>query len=273
MCDNKKTPLPLTIEPAVACDLDDLATDVPCEEYDKETALERMAANAEAMADISRRLYAENKRSVLLVLQGVDAAGKDSTIRTVTRGMNPRSLVVHSFKVPSDEEIDHDFLWRIHARVPSRGEIGIFNRSHYEDVLVVRVHDLSPGTDWPRRFRQINDFEKMLAEEGTVIVKCYLHISRDEQRERLQARMDNPDDHWKVNLRDLEERKLWDKYRAAYNDAITHTNTSHAPWYIIPADRKWYRTLIVSELLLGTLRDMDPQYPAAEQDYGGIVVG
>jgi PPK2 family polyphosphate:nucleotide phosphotransferase len=254
------------------CELDQINSTADSGKYDKDSAYKKIAKNARTMEEISRRLYAENQRSVLLILQGMDAAGKDSTVRTVTRGMNPLSLVVHSFKVPSDEERDHDFLWRIHQHAPRRGNIAIFNRSQYEDVLVVRVHDLAPETDWQQRYAQINDFERLLTETGTTILKCYLHISKDVQRKRLQARIDDPDSHWKVNLRDHEERTFWNQYRSAYNDAITRCNTEYAPWYIVPADRKWYRKLVVSELLLSTLQTMDPKYPRSKENYSGIVV-
>lgn len=265
-------PKPIVLEPGAACDLDSIPARVDCEGYDKESAYDKIARNVIEMEEISRRLFAENRRSILLLLQGMDAAGKDSTVRSVTRGMNPRSLVVHSFGVPSAEELDHDFLWRIHPHVPRKGNIAVFNRSHYEDVLVVRVHDLWDKQDWHMRYRQINDFERMLVENGTTILKCYLHITKDEQRERLQDRIDDPDSHWKVNLRDHREREYWDEYRKAFNDALTHCNTKHAPWYIVPADRKWYRKLVISELMLETLRSMNPQYPPPESDYSGIVV-
>ncbi len=263
---------PFVIPPGETCELDQIPTRVETDDFTKKTAYEHIENNAKAMADHARRLYAENRRSLLLVLQGMDAAGKDGTIRTVMRGVNPRSCQVHSFKKPSEEELDHDFLWRIHKRVPRKGNIGIFNRSHYEDVLVVRVRQLAPQSVWQQRYEQINQFEKLLADTGTVIVKCYLHISRDEQRERLQARIDDPDAHWKVNLGDLEERELWNEYRQAYNTAIARCNTSYAPWHIIPADRKWYRSLVVSELIRNTLDKMDPQYPDTAKDYRGIVV-
>lgn len=265
-------PEPITLAPGARCDLDQIPTRVDTVGFDKKSAYRRIARNAETMAGLTRRLYAENRRSVLLVLQGMDAAGKDSTIRTVTRGLNPRSLLVHSFKKPGIEELDHDFLWRIHYRAPRKGNIAIFNRSQYEDVLVVRVHDLAPGQDWQERFDQINQFERLLSETGTTILKCYLHISRDEQRARLQARIDDPEAHWKFNPADLEERKLWDRYRHAYNEAITHCNTEHAPWYIIPADRKWYRKLVVSELLFSALQQIDPQIPLPQADFRGLVV-
>ena len=266
-------PKPITLQPGEVCNLDQIPSRiVDTGEYDKKSAYKKIADNAEQMALLARKLYAENRRSLLIVLQAMDAAGKDSTVRTVTRGMNPRSCQVHSFKKPSEEELDHDFLWRIHKVVPRKGNVAIFNRSHYEDVLVVRVHDLVPTDVWSQRYEQINHFERILNQNGTTIIKCYLHISEDEQRERLQARMDDPDAHWKVNLGDLEERKLWSSYRKAFNDAITKCNTDHAPWYIIPADRKWYRNLVVSELIKSTLEQMDPRYPQAEQDYRGIIV-
>lgn len=265
-------PLPFTIKPGEVCDLSSIASRVETDEYNKKSAYEQIAENTEVTADLARRLYAEDKRSLLVVLQGMDAAGKDGSVRAVMRGINPRSCQVHSFVKPSEEELDHDFLWRIHKRVPRKGNIGIFNRSHYEDVLVVRVHELVPKSVWQKRYDQINDFERMLSENGTVILKCYLHISYEEQRERLQARMDNPDAHWKVNLGDLDERKRWDDYRAAFNDALTKCNTDHAPWHIVPCDRKWYRSLAISNLIRRTLETMDPQYPKAAQDYRGITV-
>ena len=265
-------PLPCVLSPGTNCNLDEIPSYISDSEYDKASSKRRVKENAEVMADCARRLYAENRRSILLVLQGMDAAGKDGTIRTVMRGVNPRSCQVVSFKVPSDEEADHDFLWRIHKAVPRKGNIGIFNRSHYEDVLVVRVHELVPADVWQTRYEKIKAFEKILTESGTTILKCYLHISRDEQRERLQARVDNPSAHWKFKMRDLEERKLWPQYQEAYEDAITKCNTQYAPWHIIPSDRKWYRSLVVSELMRSTLETMDPQFPKSDTDFAGLVV-
>ena len=233
---------------------------------------ETLKKNAEKMAAIARRLYAENKRSILLVLQGMDTAGKDSTIRNTMRGVNPRSCQVVSFKKPSEEELDHDFLWRIHKSVPRKGNIGIFNRSHYEDVLVVRVHNLVPEEIWSRRYEQINEFEKILTENGTTIIKCYLHISKEEQRERLQQRLDIPEKRWKFNIGDLAERKLWNEYQKAYDAALEKCNTSHAPWYIIPSDRRWVRNLTVSQLLLSKMEQLDPQFPDPKSEYGDLVV-
>jgi len=238
----------------------------------KKTSRDQLKKNAVALADLGYRLYAENRRSLLLVLQGMDTAGKDGTIRNVMRGLNPQSCQVTSFKRPSEEELDHDFLWRVHLAVPRRGNIGIFNRSQYEDVLVVRVHHLVPEATWSRRYDLINSFEKLLTEGDMVILKCFLHVSKEEQRERLQARLDEPNKRWKFNKGDLDERKLWDNYQRAYEAALTHCNTEHAPWHIIPSDRKWYRNLAVSNLLLQTLTKMDPQYPPEEDGLAGIDV-
>jgi PPK2 family polyphosphate:nucleotide phosphotransferase len=202
----------------------------------------------------------------------MDTAGKDGTIRTVMSGVNPQSFQITSFKTPSSVELDHDFLWRIHHAVPRRGEIGIFNRSHYEDVLIVRVHNLVPEKEWRSRYDRINEFEELLVDGGVTIVKCFLHISKDEQRERLQARLDNPNKRWKFNMGDLDERKLWDEYQRAYEDALTHCNTDHAPWHIIPADRKWYRNLVVSKILRETLEKLNPQFPVPATNLDGIVV-
>lgn len=241
-------------------------------EWDKKSAAERIEENTKRSSELVHRLYAENRRAVLLVLQGMDTAGKDGTIRSVTTGINPQSFQITSFKRPSDLELDHDFLWRVHRAVPRRGNIGVFNRSHYEDVLVVRVHGLVPETEWRKRYSRINEFEQTLVESGTTILKCYLHISHEEQRERLQKRLDNPHKRWKFSHADLAERKLWPNYQAAYEDALANCNTPNAPWNVIPSDRKWYRNLVVSELLKNTLEKMAPQFPPAEAGLEGIVV-
>ncbi len=269
---DKRLTKPFTLKPGETCDLDKIASRVDTDQYDKKSAYKKIAQNAEQIALLTRKLYAEKKRSVLLVLQAMDAAGKDSTVRVVFKGVNPQYFRIACFKKPSSEELAQDFLWRIHKKAPPKGHFGIFNRSHYEDVLVVRVHNLQPEPVWQARYQQINEFENLLSENGIKIIKCYIHISKDEQRERLQARMDDPDAHWKVNLGDLDERALWSDYRAAYNDAITNCNTQWAPWHIIPADRKWYRCLVISELVLNTLREMAPEYPQADQDYRGMKV-
>jgi PPK2 family polyphosphate:nucleotide phosphotransferase len=195
------------------------------------------------------------------VLQGIDASGKDGAIRHVMTAFNPQGCYVASFKVPTAEEAAHDFLWRVHKRVPGKGEIGIFNRSHYEEVLIVRVHELVPEQVWSGRYELIRDFEKALTETGTRIVKFFLHIDRDEQRERLQERLEDPRKRWKFSLGDLEERKYWDDYMAAYEDALSKTSTADAPWYVIPANRNWFRDLAISSILADTLGELKPAYP------------
>jgi PPK2 family polyphosphate:nucleotide phosphotransferase len=229
--------------------------------YDRATAAPLLAREIERLASLQDRLWAESKHAVLVVLQGIDAAGKDGTINKVMEAFNPQGCVVSSFKVPTPEEFGHDYLWRIHQRTPRKGEIGIFNRSHYEDVLVVRVHDLVPRSVWSKRFDQINDFERLLAASGTTIVKFFLTIDRDEQRARFQARYDDPTRRWKFSMGDLAERKLWDKYQVAFDDAISKTSTDIAPWYVIPANRKWFRNLAVASILADTMADLKPAYP------------
>jgi PPK2 family polyphosphate:nucleotide phosphotransferase len=238
----------------------------------RKDAQEELDANIEALAELGYRLYAEDRRSLLLVLQGMDTSGKDGTIRHVTKGFNPQSCQVTSFKQPSIEEIDHDFLWRIARALPRRGNIGIFNRSHYEDVLIVRVHNLVPKAEWKTRYERINQFESLAAQGGTTLVKIFLHIGKNEQRKRLQARLDDPQKRWKFSKADLAEREYWNDYQKAYNEALTRCNTEHAPWHIVPADKKWYRNLVVSRILRKTLEKLDPQYPPAEEGLDGLVV-
>ena len=238
----------------------------------KKRARAELDENIVALADLGYRLYAENRRSLLLVLQGMDTAGKDGTIRHVMRGFNPQSCRVTSFKQPGVEELAHDFLWRISRAVPRKGSVGIFNRSHYEDVLVVRVHDLVPKKEWQSRYERINLFERMLADGRTTIVKVFLHISKEEQRRRLQSRLDNPDKRWKFSRADLQERGYWDDYQRAYEAALSRCNTKHAPWYVVPANHKWYRNLVISRILRKTLEKMAPQYPPAEKGLDQIVV-
>ena len=233
--------------------------------WKKAGAEEETAKQLDRLTDLQDRLWAEGRRKVLVVLQGIDAAGKDGTIRRVMTAFNPQGCVVASFKVPTPEELAHDFLWRIHRRVPGSGEIGIFNRSHYEDVLVVRVHELVPKAVWSKRYRLIRDFERHLTNTGTTIVKFFLYIDRDEQRQRFQERFDDPKKRWKFSLGDLAERKLWDKYIAAYEDALSETSTDNAPWYVIPANRNWLRNLAVASILADTIDDLKPQYPAPEE--------
>jgi PPK2 family polyphosphate:nucleotide phosphotransferase len=221
---------------------------------------------------LQQRLAAEGERSVLLVLQAMDAAGKDGTVRSITSGMNPAGVRVTSFKAPGGPEVAHDYLWRIHAALPAKGEIGIFNRSHYEDVLVVRVKGLQPKAVWSKRYRHIAEFERMLSDEGTRVVKCFLHVSKDEQRKRLQERVDDPEKRWKFRLGDLEDRQLWAKYQRAYEHAIEHTTTRWAPWYVVPADHNWARNLCVAKILLRTLEEMNPKVPHPRESLEGVVV-
>jgi PPK2 family polyphosphate:nucleotide phosphotransferase len=223
------------------------------------------------LAELQELLYAENKHRLLIVLQAMDTAGKDGTIRRVFTGVNPQGVRVASFKVPTPEELAHDYLWRIHKQVPGKGEIVIFNRSHYEDVLIVRVHNLVPPEVWAKRYQHINDFERLLADTGTTILKFFLNIDLDEQKKRLQSRLDNPDKHWKFNIGDLAERKRWPEYMQAYQDALQKTSTDYAPWYIIPANRKWYRDLVISRIIVETLEGLNMQYPPSG-DLDGIVI-
>ena len=227
----------------------------------KDDALRVCAKNAEAIDELAFRLSVEGKRAILILLQGMDSAGKDGVVRHVIHAVNPQSCAVHSFKVPSDEERSHDFLWRHHMRVPPAGWIGIHVRSHYEAVLVERVRKLAPREVWAERYELINAFEETLVKAGVVILKFFLHISRAEQRERLLARRNDPAKQWKLSVSDITERKRWDEYWAAYDDALTRCNTAHAPWHIIPADRKWHRDLLIDRTLLKTLKGLDPQFP------------
>ncbi len=206
-------------------------------------------------------LYAQRKRAVLVVLQGLDAAGKDGTIRHVMSGVNPQGCAVTSFKVPSPEEAAHDFLWRVHKAVPGFGDIGIFNRSHYEDVLIVRVHNLVPKEVWSRRYDEINRFEEILHENNVKILKFYLHISKDEQKKRLLERLDDPNKRWKISQADFNERLFWDAYQKAYEDVLTKCTTQEAPWYIIPADKKWFRNLAISYVIAETMERMHLKFP------------
>ena len=223
------------------------------------------------LAELQNRLWAEAERSLLVVLQGMDAAGKDGTIKHVFDGLNPEAVHATAFKEPSTEELAHDFLWRIQRALPRRGQIGVFNRSHYEDVVSTRVRRLVPESVWRPRYRSISAFERELVEEGTTIVKFFLHISRDEQKRRFEERLAIPSKRWKFSPSDLEDRKRWSSFQHAYADAIAATSTDHAPWYIIPADHKWYRDWAVDVVLEATLRKMDPQYPKPP-NLDGVVI-
>lgn len=229
-------------------------------------------ANTQRLAELQARLYAENKRSLLVVLQGMDTSGKDGTIRHVMSGMNPLGVSVHSFKSPTHLELDHDYLWRVHHACPRRGEVAVFNRSHYEDILIARVRKLAPPQDIEKRYRQINDFERHLTENGTVILKCFLHISKQEQKERLVARLKDPLKNWKFEEGDLRERTLWNQYQHAYELALQRCGTPHAPWLVIPANKKWFRNLAVSQAMVLTLEAMKPAIPKPRVDLKHIVV-
>jgi len=220
--------------------------------------LSKLTARLEKLQEL---LYAERKHAVLVVLQGMDSAGKDGTIRRVFTGVNPQGVHVASFKIPTPSERAHDFLWRVHEQTPARGEMVLFNRSHYEDVLVPRVHGLIPKAVWERRYREINEFERTLTEEGTTVLKFFLHISRSEQKRRLEERLADPGKHWKFGEGDLLERQKWSAYQRAYDEALTKTSTSWAPWYVVPSNRKWFRDLFVSERIVDTLEGFHMRYP------------
>jgi len=239
--------------------------------FTKATARAEESKLEERLAELQERLYAGRQAALLIVLQGMDTAGKDGAIEHVFDVINPNGLRVANFKVPTSEELAHDFLWRIHKEAPEKGYIGIFNRSHYEDVLVVRVNKLVPESVWKARYEQINHFEHILAASGTRILKFYLHISKDEQKERLQARLEDPAKHWKFNVGDLKVREQWDDYMSAYEDALSNCNMPYAPWYIVPANKKWYRNLVITRTIVETLEQMNLQFPQSE-DLSGVVI-
>ena len=231
--------------------------------------LEKLNGKLESLQEL---LFAEHKHKVLIVLQAMDTGGKDGAIRRVFDGVNPAGVRVASFKAPTAEGLDHDYLWRIHKQVPGKGEMVVFNRSHYEDVLVVRVHNYVPPEVWGERFDQINEFERTLAENGTTILKFYLHIDLNEQKERFQARLDDPTKRWKFRLGDLEERKFWPDYMKAFEDVLSKTSTEYAPWYIVPANRKWFRDLVISSVLVDTLESLKMEYPESEENLDGVLI-
>jgi len=250
--------------------LDDHATDDDAG-FDKDAAAETTAALGERLAELQTKLYAQGTHRVLVVIQAMDTGGKDGLIKSLLLPVNPQGVRIAAFKAPTEIELGHDFLWRVHRQVPRDGELVIFNRSHYEDVLIVRVHNLVAEPNWRRRYHHIRAFEELLHDEGTTIVKLFLHISKDEQRERLQARLDDPTKHWKFNRADLAERQRWDDYQQAYTDAIRETAAPHAPWYVIPADRKWFRNLLAARILVDTLDGLGLAYPESD-DLSGVTV-
>lgn len=243
------------------------------ESYDsKEEVLPLLKKQLERIDRLQERLFAEGKQSLLIVLQAMDTGGKDGTIRGVFEGVNPQGCQVWGFKAPTPEELAHDFLWRIHNKTPGKGTIAIFNRSHYEDVLVVRVHNFVPEEVWSKRYDTINEWERGVHESGTVILKFYLHISKDEQKQRLEDRRTTPDKMWKFKIGDLAERAFWDSYLEAYEDAVNKCSTDYAPWYVIPANKKWYRDLVIARVIADTLEAMNPQFPAPEEGIDKAVI-
>lgn len=248
-----------------------------CADYTKKTAAAKLRADIEELAELQDRFYAYDRYALLIIFQAMDAAGKDSTIKHVMTGINPAGCTVHSFKAPTPEELDHDFMWRCIRRLPARGMMGIFNRSYYEEVLIVRVHpeilhaqqlppELVTKHIWEERYRDINRFERYLSRNGTRILKFFLHISKEEQKRRFLERIEDPAKNWKFSSSDLKERELWDEYQAAYEETLRNTSTEWAPWYVVPADRKWFARLVVANIIVQTLREINPQYPAVTEE-------
>jgi len=262
----------MRVEPGAHPRLGERDTAAKPPDLDKAAGKARLAERVERLGVLHARLAAKQARSVLLVLQGVDASGKDGTIRSVLTGVNPQGCRIVPFKVPASTELAHDYLWRVHAVCPARGELGIFNRSHYEDVIAVRVRGLAPEKVWRRRYEHIRHFERMLGDEGTSVVKVCLHVSKDEQRTRLQERLDNPEKRWKFRVGDLDDRARWDDFTAAYEDAIRETSTEYAPWHVVPADRNWVRNLAVAEILVAAFEKLDPKLPPADPALDGLTV-
>ena len=243
------------------------ASDTSAFDGEKAQALDELAKLRDRLDSLQELLYADRRHALLVVLQGMDTSGKDGAIRGIFRGMNPQGVGVTGFKAPTPEEAAHDFLWRVHARSPARGYVSIFNRSHYEDVLVPRVHRTAPSGVWRARYRSINDFEKLLVEEGTTVLKFFLHIDADEQKRRLRARLADPTKHWKFNAADLAERERWPEYMTAYGELLGRTCTRHAPWHIVPSNRKWFRDLLVGSVVAQSLEGLDLHYPALPRAY------
>lgn len=260
------------LQPGETVDLSALSTDGRDFCDDRKAAEKEFEELRNELIELQPRLYAEGKQKLLIILQALDAGGKDGTIRKVFCGVNPQGVHVSNFRAPSHRELSRDYLWRVHRDVPGAGQIGVFNRSQYGDVLVVRVDKLVPESVWQQRYEQINNFEKLLHETGTRILKFYLHISKEEQKERLQARIDKPHKNFKFDPGDLVKRRQWDEYIPAYEDALTRCTTEWAPWYVIPADRKWYRNLAITRVIVETLREMDPQFPRVDFDPQEIVI-
>ncbi|HEY9711560.1 MAG TPA: polyphosphate kinase 2 family protein [Oculatellaceae cyanobacterium] len=260
------------VKPGEAIALADLDPDTSEHYQKKKDVTTELEMQRQRLQELQERLYAENQRSLLVVLQSTDTGGKDGTIKHVFSGVNPQGCQVWSFKTPSTEEASHDFLWRYHQRVPQRGMITIFNRSHYEDVLIVRVKQLVPEDVWRERYHVINEFEKMLTLNKIAVIKFFLHISKDEQKRRLESRLENPDKHWKFSHNDLQERLLWNDYQEAFQDAINNCSTTYAPWYVVPANKKWYRNLVIARTIADTIEAMNPQYPPVKENLENLVI-
>jgi len=260
------------LEPGQEISLNDIPTQGKRLFPDRAAAESEFLELRQEFVDLQRKLYAENRHKLLIVFQAIDAGGKDGTIRNILRGVNPQGVRATSFKKPSADELAHDFLWRIHRAVPARGMIGVFNRSHYEDVLVVRVDRLAPDTVWQARYEQINQFERYLHETGTTLLKFFLHVSKKEQKKRFKERLKYPEKQWKFALHDLVKRQQWDEYHLAFDAMINQCTTDWAPWHVIPADQKWYRNLAVMRTIVGRLRELDPQFPPPEDGLDDVEI-
>lgn len=263
---------PLTLKPGKRFCLQDFDPDYTGDCQDKAEAKKTTKKNLERLTELQEMLYAQGQKALLIVLQGMDSSGKDGTIRSVMGAFNPQGVQVCPFKVPSPEELAHDYLWRVHKVTPRRGMVAIFNRSHYEDVLVVRVAKLVPEEVWAKRYDHINEFERLLSDSGVTMVKFFLHISKEEQAQRFRERQQTPSKQWKFSPGDLEVRKQWDDYQAAYEDALTKCNTKYAPWYVVPTNRNWYRNWVVSDTLVKTMEKMGLCYPEPVPDIESYVI-
>ncbi len=264
--------LELTLKPGQKIHLKDFPPDYTADLKHESQATDVIEKDLVKLQELQDVLYADGSKALLIILQGIDASGKDGTIKHVFRGLNPQGVVVTSFKQPSVEESRHDFLWRVHQHVPALGYIGVFNRSHYEDVLIVRVHDLVPKKVWKARYKQINDFEEMLSDNNITILKFFLHISKQKQKQRFEERRDQPDKRWKFSPSDLEERKHWDDYMAAYEDMLTDCNTSVAPWTIVPADHHWFHNMVITNAIIHALKGMKLHYPEPIKGIENVVI-
>lgn len=265
-----KYPDTFRVKPGATVKLSRIDPDSTGDVKDKATAREELDNLSGRLADLQELMYAESKRSLLIVLQATDAAGKDGTVSHVISSMNPQGVTVYAFRAPSAEELAHDYLWRVHKVAPAKGQVAVFNRSHYEDVLVVRVDGLVPERVWSKRYDEINAFEKHLSDNGAHIVKFFLHIDKKEQLGRFKDRLEDPTKNWKVSAADYAKRELWDDYQKAYEDAISRCSTEYAPWYVIPANHKWFRNLAISRVLVEMLESMDMQFPPPSADLGEI---